>query len=111
MKVDAFLLASGMIGNFEIGAEAAEALRDVAYEFLSAGGHVSLAEFGELSESSRAALIGAGKRIAHEETEALASRLADLLTDQLSEAAEEAGSDGAKAAAKLLVDSVVGAPA
>lgn len=102
MKLDALLSASGLVGNVEVSPDAVDALRDVAYDFLIGGGHVSLTEYSQLSPDSRVALRAAGSRLVAEDATALAERLIALLSDEMA----AAGQHGADAAAEALVASV-----
>ena len=99
MKLDALLFASGLVGNVEVTPDAVDALRDVAYDFLLGGGHVSLSEYAQLSPDSRVALRAAGARLVAEEASALADRLIAQLSDEMA----AAGQQGADAAAEALV--------
>lgn len=94
MKPSPFLLASGLVANVEISPEAREGLRDFAYDFLSAGGDVSLDEWSRLTEDDKDALSMAVRRIESERAAETARRVIDevgkLLADGESDAANKA---------------------
>lgn len=100
MKADAFILASGLVDNVEWGSKAADALADVAEQFLRIGGTVSIAEFGQLSAGSRLALQTAAKRIEAQRADIVAGAIVRAVGDISSGAAKE----GAEDAARILVE-------
>lgn len=96
MRVDALLLASGLLKDVEIDDAT---LADAAYRFLASGGAVTLSEWAGLSEEGQAAFRAAGERLRRETAE----RAVVAFQSSLDELSRRAAMD----AAELLADKVV----